>query len=127
MEQSEIIEGTKYYIISLKNTHKKDSAITFYRSKSAGYCWFQEWAGIYLKDEAEAIEDFEHTIKVSVAASNKFMIVIRYDGIDRVVLPNTADVRSGLKLPFKRFSAHLRSCYMAIPDSQSLPTQPLNK
>jgi len=125
MEQSEIIEGTKYYIISLKHTHKKDSAITFYRSKSAGYCWFQEWAGIYGKDEAEAIEDFEHTIKVSAADANKFMVVTRYDGIDRLVLSNTPEVRAVLKLPFKRFAAHYRSCYMAIPYSQSLLTQPL--
>ena len=123
MEQSEIIQGTKYYIISLRHTHKKDSAITFYRSKRAGYCWFQEWAGIYEKDEAEAIEDFEHTIKVSAAAANKFMVVTRYEGVDRLILPNTPEVRAALKLPFKRFAAHHRSCHMAIPESQSLPTQ----
>lgn len=121
MEQNEIIEGSRFYIASLKWTHKKDDAITLWRANGAGYCWFQEWAGIYSEAKATCLTGNETSFKVEIKSANHLFRIARYDGVDRIVLPNTAEVRQALNLPLKKFGASHRSCYMAL---NSQPIKP---
>lgn len=106
------MSSKKYYIVSLKRTHKKDSAITFWRPNSAGYCWFQEWAGVYGEEEATQIEYGGTSVKIEVSEADLFMIVTSYEQKARVILPNILNIRFALNLPIEKMEAAHRSCYM---------------
>ena len=47
MNREIVNPGIKYFIVSLKHTHKRDKYITLWRHKNAGYCWAIELAGQY--------------------------------------------------------------------------------
>lgn len=43
----------KYYILTFRYTHKKDIWLSFWRPDNVGYCWYKDWAGIYLRYDTE--------------------------------------------------------------------------
>lgn len=122
MESKEIIEGKRYYIASLKWTHKKDDAITLWRANGAGYCWFQEWAGVYGEEKAKELDGQDSSVMIETKEADKLMRVARYEGKDRIVLPNTPEVRQVLNLPLKKFDAYSQSCFLHF---NSQPVKPI--
>lgn len=75
---------TRFLLLSLKWTHKKDKWITFWRKNASGYCWFKEWAGDKLKG---------------------LWIKVNYEGYEREVLPNTLKIRKILGVTLDNFKA----------------------
>lgn len=58
----------KYYLLSLKYTHRKDLCFSFWRPLERGYSWFKRMIGEYTHEEAEYIEmnNPESVLKVPV-------------------------------------------------------------
>lgn len=80
---------SKYYIISLKNTKKKESFFTLWRPDNAGYCWFKDNAGIYDGYE-KGYHDSNNNIPVLKDELDKLFTEIEYEGkMVKVVLNNT--------------------------------------
>lgn len=113
------MEEKKYYILSLKHTHAKDSAFTLYRTGGRGYCWYQQWAGVYGEEEAKANHSPEHSvIMIDKAEADKLMRTAGYEQKEWLVLPNTAKVRKVFNIYVAKLDAAHRSCYMDILTNQ---------
>lgn len=76
----------EYNIISLKHTKPKDKWLTFWRSNSAGYCWFKEWVGSYTKSEAGETNESIHVVKCDQLTP--LWKEIEYEGKPRHVILN---------------------------------------
>ena len=70
---------SKYYIICLKHTRKKDSFFTLWRPNNAGYCWFKDHAGVYDGYE-KGYHDSCNNVPVLKEVLDKLFIDIEYEG-----------------------------------------------
>lgn len=82
----------KYLLLSLKWTGKKDAWLTFWRINSSGYCWFQEWCGQYESIEVKPWIDENQERLIDPETVKDHWIEIEYEGVKRMVLPNTEEV-----------------------------------
>jgi len=106
-EGNAVLHGvtTRFLLISLKWTNKKDKWFTMWRENSCGYCWFAEWAGFYDVEEARKIHGQDNTIMVDSYLVKHLWKEIEYEGKKRQVLPNTAEVRRELKIQLRDLKA----------------------
>lgn len=100
--------STRFLIMSLKWTNKKDKWITFWRKNSAGYCWFKEWTGLY--NENCFNPDLTQERFIDSEKLEGLWIKIKYEGYEREVLPNTLNVRKILGITKEDLKALHPSC-----------------
>ena len=91
----------QYYIVSLKHTSKADTAITLWKSASAGYCWYQEWAGLYThQEQMKHSPNDQHDVFIEKDLLESYLTEVMYEGGIWNVLPNTPEVRKALNLNY---------------------------
>lgn len=56
----EALNDSHYYVISPKWTYPDSFAFTLWGPNNNGYCWYQEWAGVYSKEQIEDGLDYYH-------------------------------------------------------------------
>ena len=104
----------QYYIISLKHTSRADSAITLWRKNSGGYCWYQDWAGLYNDSDRPGRSDGENVFVEKDIADKLFKMTV-YGGEVRMVLPNAVNVWNELELSPKVMKAKkYATCFMSF-------------
>lgn len=85
----EVVPAAPVYLyLSLKHTHKKDKWLTFWRDNSAGYTFIMEWVGNY----ADVVA-WDDATAVPYDIAENYMTEVEYEGVKRMVIPNTAPVR----------------------------------
>lgn len=103
----------EYYIVSLKHTSRGDSAITLWRPDGNGYCWYQDWAGVYPTIESNRADSLNVYVEKEIA--DPLFKQTTYDGENRMVLPNNSKVWDALNLNPKLMKAKkYKSCYMSF-------------
>jgi hypothetical protein len=102
---------TRFLLLSLKWTNKKDNWFTFWREKSAGYCWFKDWAGLYDIEKARETHGHDNTIMVDSFLIKHLWKEIEYEGKKREILPNTEEVREALSIQLRDLKALHRTAY----------------
>lgn len=70
---------SKYYIICLKHTNKKDAYLTLWRPNNGGYCWFKDNAGVYDGYE-KGYHDSCNSIPVLKEKLDNLFTDVEYDG-----------------------------------------------
>lgn len=69
----------KYYILTLKWTHKSDLLFTLWRTNARGYTWFKGQAGIYSESEAR-IHESDTSVKIPVDVADQLWTSVMYEG-----------------------------------------------
>lgn len=75
------------YIISLTHTNRSDKYITLWRHDNKGYCYSKDNAGIY-EHPKEGYHDNEDNMPINVEQADKLFLMIPYDGVDKLMIPN---------------------------------------
>lgn len=104
------------YLVSLRHTSVADSALTLWRHESRGYCWRQDWAGVYETDDPEVMKHAsdENVFVPKIQADELFRNTF-YDEEQMKCLPNTFIVQKALDLdPNKMKSPKYRTCHMSF-------------
>jgi hypothetical protein len=102
---------TRFLLLSLKWTNKKDKWFTFWRENSAGYCWFKEWCGLYDIEKARETHGHDNTIMVDGFLIKHLWKEIEYEGKKREILPNTEEVRKFLSIQLRDLKALHRTTH----------------
>jgi hypothetical protein len=113
-----------YYIISLKHTSKGDTALTFWRDKSCGYCWGKNYAGLYSEQEADKIKDDEN-VPVDKETVDKFWMNAVDFKDEYVAVPNNLNTRYHLGITDKFMKPKkYQSCRMQFINTPVLNPNP---
>jgi hypothetical protein len=93
LETNNFEDRPGYYLISLKWSLINEEYITFVRKEAFAYCYNLEWAGPVSKSDAEKKVIKDKIVMVHKSRIRPFVIKVIIDETERVVLPNTEEVR----------------------------------
>ena len=93
LETNNFEDRPGYYLISLKWSLINEEYITFVRKEAFAYCYNLEWAGPVSKSDAEKKVINDKIVMVHKSRIRPFVIKVIIDETERVVLPNTEEVR----------------------------------
>lgn len=88
---------TKYRIVCMKHTGKKDSFITLWGPNDAGYHFSQEMSGVY-DGYVPGYHDSDYNMPVSEDRLKKLFIDVVYEGKPKRMIPNCKAVWDELGL-----------------------------
>lgn len=86
-----------FYYISKKWTNNNDAFITLWRTNSAGYCWYKDWAGTY----EENYETDYSVIAVDAKIVDTLWQKVIYENQERLVLINDLKTLKALGIKTK--------------------------
>lgn len=85
----------KYYIVSIKHTHKADQYISLWRPDNAGYCYSLEWAGKYdealIREKPDYYNNLEDSFPVPIAVAQSIAIPPEHGNITGPVIQNNRE------------------------------------
>ena len=87
------------YIVSLTHTMRHEKYITLWRPNNAGYCYSKEMAGFYENPEY-GYHDNDDNMPISEDEANKLFQELPYDGVLKMMIPNTKEswAKLGVKM-----------------------------